>query len=44
MTLIRFITPSSSICSFGVIVRDQAVLFAALQRKAGKTLPHLADI
>jgi hypothetical protein len=43
MKLIRFITPSSSICSFGVIVRDQAVPFAALQKKAGKTFPHLAD-
>jgi 2-keto-4-pentenoate hydratase/2-oxohepta-3-ene-1,7-dioic acid hydratase in catechol pathway len=43
MKLIRFTTTDSPNPCFGVVVRDQAVPFAVLQRKAGKSSPHLAD-
>ncbi|MFO7708448.1 MAG: fumarylacetoacetate hydrolase family protein [Desulfobacterales bacterium] len=43
MKLIRFTTTDSPNPSFGVVVRDQAVPFAKLQRKAGTFSPHLAD-
>ena len=43
MKLIRFTTAGSSDSRFGVVVREHAVPFAALQNKAGKTIPHLAD-
>jgi hypothetical protein len=43
MKLIRFTTADSPNPEFGLVVRDQAVSFAALQGKAGKPSPHLAD-
>jgi 2-keto-4-pentenoate hydratase/2-oxohepta-3-ene-1,7-dioic acid hydratase in catechol pathway len=43
MKLIRFTSADSPKPQFGVVVRDQAVSFAALQDKAGKPSPHLAD-
>jgi 2-keto-4-pentenoate hydratase/2-oxohepta-3-ene-1,7-dioic acid hydratase in catechol pathway len=43
MKLIRFTTADSPNPFFGVVVRDQAVPFAVLQRKAGKSSPHLTD-
>jgi hypothetical protein len=43
MKLIRFTTTDSPNPQFGIVVRDQAVPFAALQRKAAKPSPHLAD-
>ena len=43
MKLIRFTIAGSPIPCFGVVVGDQAVPFAALQNKAGKSSPHLAD-
>jgi 2-keto-4-pentenoate hydratase/2-oxohepta-3-ene-1,7-dioic acid hydratase in catechol pathway len=43
MKLIRFTVAGSSDNYFGVVVRDQAVPFAALQAKAGKACPFLAD-
>jgi 2-keto-4-pentenoate hydratase/2-oxohepta-3-ene-1,7-dioic acid hydratase in catechol pathway len=43
MKLIRFTTADSPIPCFGVVVRDQAVRFAVLQSKAGKSSHHLAD-
>ena len=43
MKLIRFTTAGSSDSRFGVVVREHAVPFAALQNKAGKTFPHLTD-
>jgi 2-keto-4-pentenoate hydratase/2-oxohepta-3-ene-1,7-dioic acid hydratase in catechol pathway len=43
MKLIRFTTADSPNPHFGVVVRDQAVPFAVLERKAGKPLLHLAD-
>ena len=43
MKLIRFTTADSPNPCFGVVVRDQAVPFAVLQSKAGKSSPHLAD-
>ena len=43
MKLIRFTTAESPNPQFGIVVRDHAVPFAALQRKAAKPSPHLAD-
>ena len=43
MKLIRFTTADSPNPCFGVVIRDQAVPFAVLQSKAGKSSPHLAD-
>jgi 2-keto-4-pentenoate hydratase/2-oxohepta-3-ene-1,7-dioic acid hydratase in catechol pathway len=43
MKLIRFTSADSPNPQFGVVVRDQAVSFAALQNKAGRPSPHLAD-
>ena len=43
MKLIRFTTAESPTPRFGVVVRDQAVPFAVLQGKAGRSFPHLAD-
>ena len=43
MKLIRFTIADSPNPCFGVVVRDHAVPFAALQGKAGKSTPHLAD-
>jgi 2-keto-4-pentenoate hydratase/2-oxohepta-3-ene-1,7-dioic acid hydratase in catechol pathway len=43
MKLIRFTIADSSNPCFGVVVRDQAVPFAVLQSKAGKSCPYLAD-
>jgi hypothetical protein len=43
MKLIRFITADAPNPRFGVVVRDHAVPFAALQSKAEKPSPHLAD-
>lgn len=41
MKLIRFLTVDSPSPEFGVIVRDQAVSFAALQSRADKASPQL---
>jgi 2-keto-4-pentenoate hydratase/2-oxohepta-3-ene-1,7-dioic acid hydratase in catechol pathway len=41
MKLIRFIVAGSQNPFFGIVVRDQAVPFTALQRKAGKSYPCL---
>ena len=43
MKLIRFSTAESPTPRFGVVVRDQAVPFAVLQGKAGRSSAHLAD-
>jgi 2-keto-4-pentenoate hydratase/2-oxohepta-3-ene-1,7-dioic acid hydratase in catechol pathway len=43
MKLIRFTTTDLPNPSFGVVIRDQAVPFAVLQSKAGKSAPHLTD-
>jgi 2-keto-4-pentenoate hydratase/2-oxohepta-3-ene-1,7-dioic acid hydratase in catechol pathway len=43
MKRIRFIAANSPGPHFGVVVRDEAVPFAALERKAGKSSPYLAD-
>jgi hypothetical protein len=43
MKLIRFTIPESPNPCFGVVVRDQAVSFAVLQSKVGKSCPYLAD-
>lgn len=43
MKLIRFTTADSPSPRFGVVVRDFAVEFSALQVRAGKSNPHLAD-
>ncbi len=43
MKLIRFTIADSPNHFFGVVVRDQAVSFAALQSKSAKSCPHLAD-
>jgi 2-keto-4-pentenoate hydratase/2-oxohepta-3-ene-1,7-dioic acid hydratase in catechol pathway len=43
MKLIRFTIAESPNPWFGVVVRDQAVSFAALQSKAGNSCPYLAD-
>jgi 2-keto-4-pentenoate hydratase/2-oxohepta-3-ene-1,7-dioic acid hydratase in catechol pathway len=43
MRLIRFVIADSSEPCFGVVVRDQAVPFAVLQRKAGIVSPSLVD-
>jgi 2-keto-4-pentenoate hydratase/2-oxohepta-3-ene-1,7-dioic acid hydratase in catechol pathway len=42
MKLIRFTTADSPNAHFGVVVRDHAVPFAALERRVGKPCPHLA--
>ena len=43
MKLIRFTIADSPNHFFGVVVRDQAVSFAALQSKSAKSCPHLAE-
>jgi hypothetical protein len=43
MKLIRFTTADSPSACFGIVVRDQAVPFAVLQRKAAKSTPDLTD-
>lgn len=43
MKLIRFTTADSPLPCFGVVVRDHAVPFAVLERKAGKSFLHLND-
>jgi 2-keto-4-pentenoate hydratase/2-oxohepta-3-ene-1,7-dioic acid hydratase in catechol pathway len=43
MKLIRFTTAESPTPRFGVVVQDQAVPFAVLQGKAGRSSPDLAD-
>jgi 2-keto-4-pentenoate hydratase/2-oxohepta-3-ene-1,7-dioic acid hydratase in catechol pathway len=43
MKLIRFTIADLPAPCFGVVVRDQAVAFAVLQSKAGKSSPYLAD-
>ncbi|MEI6072805.1 MAG: fumarylacetoacetate hydrolase family protein [Verrucomicrobiae bacterium] len=43
MKLIRFLTAASPDVCFGVVIQNQAVPFAVLQKKAGKATPHLAD-
>jgi len=43
MKLIRFILADSPIPCFGVVIRNQAVPFIALQRKAGKSYERLDD-
>jgi len=42
MKLIRFTVADSPHPCFGVVIRDQAVPFAVLQTKTGKSSPHLA--
>lgn len=43
MKLIRFSVVGSPSVSFGVVVRDQAVSFAVLQSRSGKSSPYLTD-
>jgi 2-keto-4-pentenoate hydratase/2-oxohepta-3-ene-1,7-dioic acid hydratase in catechol pathway len=43
MKLIRFTSANSPNTAFGVVIRDQAVSFAVLQSKVGKSLSHLAN-
>jgi 2-keto-4-pentenoate hydratase/2-oxohepta-3-ene-1,7-dioic acid hydratase in catechol pathway len=43
MKLIRFTTTDLPTPRFGIVIRDQAVPFAVLERKAGKPFLHLAD-
>jgi 2-keto-4-pentenoate hydratase/2-oxohepta-3-ene-1,7-dioic acid hydratase in catechol pathway len=43
MKIIRFTTADSAPVCFGVVIRNHAVSFAALQIKAGKSSQHLAD-
>jgi 2-keto-4-pentenoate hydratase/2-oxohepta-3-ene-1,7-dioic acid hydratase in catechol pathway len=43
MKLIRFTTSNSQTPSFGLVIQDCAVSFAALQRQSGKIAPHLAN-
>ncbi len=43
MKLIRFIKSRAPDVYFGVVIRNQAVSFAALQRQSGQTSPLLAD-
>ena len=43
MKLIRFTTADSRTPHFGLIIQDQAVSFAVLQSKVGKSSAHLAD-
>jgi hypothetical protein len=43
MKIIRFTTVDSAPVCFGVVIRNHAVSFAALQIKAGKSSQHLAD-
>jgi len=43
MKLIRFTIADSPNPCLGIVVGDQAVPFAVLQSKAGKSFPHLAD-
>jgi hypothetical protein len=40
MKLIRFTTADSPSRCFGIVIRDQAVPFAVLQGKAGRSLPR----
>jgi len=41
MKIIRFTAAGSATASFGVVIRNHAVPFVALQSKAGKPSPHL---
>jgi 2-keto-4-pentenoate hydratase/2-oxohepta-3-ene-1,7-dioic acid hydratase in catechol pathway len=43
MKLIRFSVAGAPSPFFGVVIRDQAVSFAVLQQKAGKSYPQLAN-
>jgi hypothetical protein len=43
MKLIRFVSETSVSPEFGVVVRDHAVSFSALQRTSGRPHPELAD-
>ena len=43
MKLIRFTIADSPNPCFGVVVRDQAIPFAVLETRAGKSSPFLAD-
>jgi hypothetical protein len=43
MKLIRFTSETSVDPEFGVVVRDHAVSFSALQRKYGRARPELTD-
>ena len=43
MKLIRFTVADSPNPCFGVVVQDQAVPFAVLQSKTGKSCPYLTD-
>jgi 2-keto-4-pentenoate hydratase/2-oxohepta-3-ene-1,7-dioic acid hydratase in catechol pathway len=43
MKIIRFKTDTSSMPQFGMVIQDQAVSFAALQRHRGQASPHLTD-
>lgn len=43
MKLIRFISSNNSQPQFGVVIEDYAVTFSALENKAGKPSPHLAN-
>jgi 2-keto-4-pentenoate hydratase/2-oxohepta-3-ene-1,7-dioic acid hydratase in catechol pathway len=43
MKLIRFASEASVSPEFGVVVRDHAVSFSALERKSGRSHPELAD-
>lgn len=43
MKLIRFTTANQQRASFGIVIRDQAVPFSALQYRASKPCQHLAD-
>lgn len=43
MKIIRFTTAGSATPSFGVVIHNHAVPFAALQAKTGKTSPHLGN-
>jgi hypothetical protein len=42
MKLVRFTTADSPNAHFGVVVRDHAVPFAALERREGKPSPYVA--
>jgi hypothetical protein len=44
MKLVRFMAAGSATASFGVVIRNHAVPFVALQSKAAKPSPHLDNI
>jgi 2-keto-4-pentenoate hydratase/2-oxohepta-3-ene-1,7-dioic acid hydratase in catechol pathway len=43
MKIIRFVSENSARPEFGIVVRDHAVSFSALQRRSGRSHPELAD-